>query len=385
MKQIAAWINSNQALEEETRNHRHTLHQIPEIGFDLPQTSHYVFSTLEQYGYKPRWMAGSGIVADIGSGDTMLLLRADMDALPMKEETNLDFASNNGAMHSCGHDLHMAMLLGAAKYIIEHQHELKQKIRLMFQPDEESVQGANAMIAQGVLDGVSHALALHCEIGKDPMGTLRYIENETTAASDIFEIEIQGKSAHGAMPYQGVDPINVGAHIYLGLQALIARELNAFHPTVLTIGCFQAGKNHNIIPEVALLRGTLRTFDTADRTMILSRMQEIIEFQAKSFQATAKLTIKQSVDSIVNDPSWLQHVGTQIEPWFGPLWQKRSEPWIVSEDFCWISKQVPSAFLTLSCGNAEEGHPYALHNCKATFDDAALLYGVKALIEVAMK
>ncbi|MGL5541605.1 MAG: M20 metallopeptidase family protein [Erysipelotrichaceae bacterium] len=372
-------------LQEELIRHRRTLHAHPELGFDLPFTSQYVFDELTALGLCPQWLGPCGIVATIGTQQApCILLRADMDALPLHEQSGEPFAATNGNMHACGHDFHMSMLLGAAALLKAKEDELEGCVKLMFQPNEESVEGAMAMIEAGVLEGpkVDCAMALHVEVGNDPVGTLCYQAQATTAASDIFEIRIQGKSAHGAMPYQGVDPINIAAHIYLGLMELVSRELNAFHPSVLTIGQLSAGEAHNIIPESAVLKGTLRTFHERDRAFLLRRIQEISQGIAMAFQGQAQLHILHSVDSIYNDPALIQSLQTVHEE--GPYaLQKRQHPWIVSEDFCWIANRVPSAFLTLSVGNAMGGQHYPLHNAKATFDEQALLIGATFMADSA--
>lgn len=368
---------------EELIQHRRFLHACPEIGFELEKSASYIFHTLESYGITPVWMEHYGIQAIIGNPTKpCILFRADMDALPMKEESNLPFASTNGNMHSCGHDLHMSMLLGAAKMFKENEHLIDGCIKLMFQPNEESVKGAKEMIQQGILENpkVEAAFALHVETGKAKTHTLQYRTRAMSAASDILHFECKGKSAHGAMPYQGVDVIQAGILLYQNLQSIVARELDAFHPTVLTIGQFSAGSAHNILPEDCILKGSLRTFDEKDRTYILERIGQICKGIEQSNRVSIKFTIVESVDSIRNDESLIDWLYTSFPEY--PL-EERDTPWVVSEDFCWIANEVPSAFLTLSAGSKEEGYRAQLHNSKIIFNEECLLTGAMFFYDIA--
>lgn len=370
--------------EQELIQHRRTLHQIPEVGFALEQTANYIFNTLVAYGITPKWVGQYGIIAVVGhQSQPCVLLRADMDALPMEELSQETFASTNGCMHSCGHDFHMSMLLGAAKRLKANEDQLLGCVKLMFQPNEEGVKGAKEMIAQGILQHpkVDAAFALHVESANAPTSTLQYCYGPITAASDILEFKIFGVSAHGAMPHTGIDVIHVGVQLYQALQNIIARELDAFHPTVLTLGQFNAGSAHNILPETCYLKGSLRTFDLQDRKLILERIQTIVNGLASAFQVRIDFNIVESVDSIRNDPSIIdlikRHQGTY------PL-QERLHPWIVSEDFCWIANEVPSAFLTLSAGSIEEGYPFPLHNARVRFNEQCLVTGANFLYDMAI-
>lgn len=233
-----------EALKPQLLTDRRTLHHAPEVGPSLPRTAAYVTERLTALGYTPRPLAG-GVVADITGEDTgrCVLLRADMDALRVREATGLDFQSENDAMHACGHDMHAAMLLGAAALLKRHQADLKGTVRLVFQPDEEGFTGAKSMLAAGVLKDAptpKAALALHVNSGT-PSGMVLCGRGTFMAGCTLFRISVRGTGCHGAMPETGVDPINIAAHIYLALQALTAREISAKEPAVVTIGHFQGG------------------------------------------------------------------------------------------------------------------------------------------------
>ena len=225
-------------LKEETIANRRFFHENAENGPHLPETKAFVMKKLKEYGIEPV-ECGEGVTATIGNGGKVILLRADMDALPMKEESGEPFSSKTGAAHACGHDFHAAMLLSAAKILKEEEAELKGTVKLMFQPAEETFQGSKNMLEHGILEEpkVDAALAYHVSPGRFPVGLYMYNDKNTMMYSvDGFKITIQGKGSHGAYPQVGVDPINIGVHIHLALQELIARECNPSHSCVLTIG-----------------------------------------------------------------------------------------------------------------------------------------------------
>ena len=242
--------------------HRRYLHTHPELGFDLRQTKEYVKKELISIGYEPVECGKCGLVVLAGSknSDKTFLIRADMDALPILEQADVKFKSeNSGKMHACGHDMHTAMLLGAARLLKRHENELKGTIKLMFQPAEETLDGCKDMVGADVLNNptVDAALMLHVTLGM-PLQTGSAIICDggiSAPAAEYFEIKIQGKGCHGAMPELGVDPITIASHIVIALQELHARELAMADDAVLTIGTMQAGDANNIIPDTAVLRG----------------------------------------------------------------------------------------------------------------------------------
>ena len=267
-------------LKDETVADRRYIHQNAETGLELPKTKAYVMDKLKEYGLDPV-ECGEGVVATLGNGGRVLLLRADMDGLPMQEESGEAFACPTGkTAHTCGHDFHAAMLLTAARMLKENEDELEGTVKLMFQPAEETFEGSKNMIENGILQNppVDAALAYHVSAGKMPVGLYMYNSKDTMMFSvDGFKITLTGKGSHGAYPHAGVDPINIGAHVHLALQELIARESDPTHSCVLTVGKFQAGTVGNIIPETAVLEGTIRTNKPESRELLVRRMKEVAE------------------------------------------------------------------------------------------------------------
>ena len=268
-----------EALRETIISDRRALHAAPEAGADLPRTREYVAGRLREMGYEPKELAG-GITAEITGSDTgnCVLLRADMDALCVTEQTDLPFRSQNGCMHACGHDMHTAMLLGAAKLLRGHQSKLNGTVKLVFQPDEEGFTGAKAMLAAGVLrePAPQAGFALHVHSGT-PSGLVLCGEGTFMAGCTLFRVTVHGTGCHGAMPETGIDPIHIAANIYLALEELVAREVAAKQPAVITVGRFTGGDAPNIIPSSAVLEGTIRTFDRELSACLLRRIGELAQ------------------------------------------------------------------------------------------------------------
>ena len=262
-------------LKEEIIKHRRHIHGNAETGLNLPKTTAYILSVLTEYGIDAKRL-GHGILATIGHGDKTLLLRADMDALPMKEDSGEPFACPTGTEgHCCGHDMHAAILLGTAKMLKEQEDTLNGTIYLMFQPAEETFEGARDMIASGLLEQTKPdaSLALHVMPGRQTPGTFMYNNTGIMMSSvDGFRINIQGKGGHGAFPQDAINPITIGAHIHIALSELIANEADPAHSCVLSIGHFEAGKAPNIIPHTAFMEGTLRTKNEETRARLVKRI-----------------------------------------------------------------------------------------------------------------
>lgn len=248
-------------LRSETAAHRRYLHQHAEIGMCLPMTAAYIKKELTSIGCTPMALGGDGVVAEIGRPGKVVLLRAEVDALPMPDESGLPFACPNGTTgHTCGHDLHGAALLTAAKMLKENEASLRGTVRLLFQPGEETFEGAAAMIEAGLLRSPRPDIAYTGHVTtRYPVGTIAMRAGATMASCYSFRILITGKTSHGACPEEGIDPINIGAHIYLAMQELLAREIAFDDKVTLTFGMFRAGNVPNTIPEQAELQGTLRT------------------------------------------------------------------------------------------------------------------------------
>ncbi len=369
------------AMEADMINDRRALHRAPEVGADLPNTLSYVRARLESLGYAPRELAG-GLVADITGEDTgrCVLLRADMDALAVREKTDLPFRAENGAMHACGHDLHAAMLLGAAALLKKYQSSIPGTVRLVFQPDEEGFTGAKAMIAAGVLDGdpkPAAALALHVHSGT-PTGLVLCGSGTFMAGCTLFRITVRGRGCHGAMPETGVDPITAAAHIALALGEIVSRETAAKTPAVVTLGRFDAGSAPNIIPEQAVLEGTIRTFDRELSAHILSRIGEIASGIAGAFRAGAETVELASAPPLRNDPALMDFAADTTSELFGNQTVIRlSEGGMGSEDFASFTYELPCAYLLLGAGAKNEDPRYGapMHNESVVFNEAVLPRG----------
>ena len=380
------------ALQGELSRHRRWLHAHPGVAFDIADTVAYVRAELQKLGLSPVPCGRAGLVATIGQGETCILLRADMDALPIPEESGEEFASTNGSMHACGHDLHTAMLLGAAKLLKEHEIELKGTVKLMFQPAEEIFEGAKDMIASGVLESPvpGAAIMLHVTAGTPmPVGMVITMAPGVSApAADYFTIRVQGRGCHGSTPHQGIDALTAAAHILLALQELHARELAPGTEAVLTIGTIQGGTAPNAIADTCELRGTIRTYDEQTRTMLKTRMAEISAAVASAYRATAAVEFGSGAPTLNNDadlakavPGWLR----EILPMVLSAADLPSGRGGGSEDFAYVSQQIPTLMLALSAGNSQEGYTIPLHHPKVRLDENAMPYGTAALAHIAVR
>lgn len=358
------------------------------MGLDLPKTTTFVREKLISYGIEPL-ACGHGITATIGKGGKTILLRADMDALPMEELSGESFACQNGTAHTCGHDFHAAMLLTAAKMLKENEAELKGTIKLMFQPAEETFNGSRDMLENGILENPTPdvALAYHVSPGNLPLGLYMYNAKNTMMNSvDVFKITINGQGSHGAYPHYGVDPINIGVHIHLALQALIARESDPTDSCVLTIGQFTAGTAPNIIPNEAILEGTLRTNSVAAREMLLRRITETAEQTAVVYRGSATVEMLSAVPPLICAPALTNEFVGYMEELAIPHLQAQADVNAsASEDFALIAEKIPSVFMFLSAGFTDERGAYPAHHPKAIFNEEVCPIGAAALAHCASR
>ena len=378
MKEI---MNQAIAIKEDLINFRRYIHSNPEVGDTLPKTTSYVIDKLKEFGYNPEEICESGIVATIAGEEPgkTFLLRADMDALPIEEEAECEFKSNNGCMHACGHDMHTAMLLGAAKLLKQNQDKIKGTVKLVFQPDEEGFTGAKKMIKAGVLKNpdVDAAMAMHVHSGT-PSNLVLCGLGTSIAGCNRFRIVVRGEGCHGAMPETGVDPINIAAHIYISLQEIIAREISATHPAVLTIGKFSGGEVPNVIPGEVIMEGTIRSLNKEAGEFIFNRMNDIVVSTAKMFRGEAELIELSSVPPLANDNNLAKEVTSYLKDLLGEksvvLFESAG---MGSEDFASYSYEVPSIYLLLGAGSKHENPLYgeAMHNEKVVFNEDILVTG----------
>lgn len=361
-------------------SYRRNLHSNAEIGINLPFTTEFVMKTLKSFGYEPKQIIDSGVVATIGNGEgPCILLRADMDALPMIEESGVDFCSKNqGAAHTCGHDLHSAMLLGAAKMLKENEEKINGTVKLMFQPGEETFQGAKAMIDAGILENphVDRALSFHVGAGNLPVGICAYNDKGAAMFSSTgFRIHITGKGSHGATPHESIDSINIGVHIYLALQELIARETNPSTPSLLTIGQLSGGSASNIIPETTIMQGTMRTVSKETDEYLKNRIVEVAKGVAATYRGKAHVSWLPSVPPLIGDHKFTREVlGYMKElniPGFMPVGDTTAS---ASEDFAIVLSKVPGTYMFLSAGFTDR-ESYTAHNPRVLFNEDVLPEG----------
>ncbi|MBU5471238.1 amidohydrolase [Falcatimonas sp. MSJ-15] len=376
-------------LKEEIIANRRYFHTNAEVGLDMPKAKAYVMKQLESYGIQAK-ECGHGVVATLGKGGKCILLRADMDALPMPEESGEEFACKTGdKAHACGHDFHAAMLLAAAKMLKETEDSLDGTVKLMFQPAEETFEGSKDMIEAGVLENpsVDAALAYHVSPGKMPVGLVMYNSKSTMMFSvDGFRINIKGKGSHGAYPHAGIDPINIGVHIHLALQELIAREADPNVACVLTIGKFQGGAAANIIPDTAVLEGTLRTNNAKERKKLVARIKEVAELTAAVYGGSAQIESLSSVPPLVCDETLTEEIiGYMREMSIPGFAEYPGVSASASEDFATIAERVPSTFMYLSAGYMDERGAYSAHNPKVRFNEDVCPIGASCLAYCAVQ
>ena len=384
-------LEAAEQLKEELLQIRRTIHQNPEAGPSLPHTKAFVMKKLREYGYQPEEICESGIVATLEGGKPgkTILLRADMDALSILEKAPVSFASENGKMHACGHDMHATMLLGAAKLLMEHREEIEGKVKLVFQPDEEGFTGAKAMLKAGVLENpsVDAGLALHVNSGT-PSGMGRCGMGTCMAGCTLFRIQVKGTGCHGAMPETGVDPINIAAHIYLSLQEIIAREVAPTKPAVVTIGKFVGGKAPNIIPGEVVMEGTIRTLDRELSEQIFQRIQEISSQTAALFRGAAEVTEIASAPPLLNNKEMVKemagYVGELVDPSKVIVFEQGG---MGSEDFASYTYEIPCSYLLVGAGIPQENELFGkpMHNECVVFNEDILPLGSAIYAYSAMK
>ena len=378
-----------QELKDQTVANRRHIHTNAEVGLDTPKTCAFVTQKLREYGLDPK-PCGHGVTATLGSGSPVILLRADMDALPMPEESGEPFACPTGdRAHACGHDFHAAMLLTAARMLKENEAQLKGTVKFMFQPAEETFEGARDMIEAGILEDPKPdvALAYHVAAGRMPVGIFMYNDKSTMMYSvDGFKIVVHGRGSHGAYPQNSIDPINAAVHIYLALEAIMAREVDPTKAAIMTVGHFEAGTAANIIPDTAVLEGTIRSNDKGARETMVSRMREVATKTAEAYGATAEIITLSDVAPLICDPKLTQEVVGYMKEL--PIPGLTPYPGIeasASEDFATIAEKIPSTFMYLSAGYHDERGAYNAHNPKVQFNEAVCDQGPAFLAHCAVR
>ena len=366
---------------------RRDLHQHPELGFEETRTSGIVAERLNEYGFEVQ--AGVGLTGVVGvlegpkAGPTVLL-RFDMDALPIQEETGLPYASQNtGVMHACGHDGHTAMGLGLAKIMARYQDEIAGTLKFVFQPGEEGLGGAIAMIADGVLESPKPDIALAMHLWTpEPYGKVRVVNGPCMASSSVFTLTVQGKGGHGAAPHLAVDPVLAAAHIVAALQSIVSRNVNPQDSVVVSIGQFSAGTTFNVIPDKAILKGTVRSYDNDLHRMIYRRILEMATSMAEALNCKATMETIAIVQAVVNAPEPTAVVYDAAAKVMGKenIVHKRT---MASEDMGFFLDEVPGCYFFIGASNDEAGITYPHHHPRFTFDERSMIDGVAIMGEAA--
>jgi amidohydrolase len=392
------------AVEPELIQWRRHLHQNPELSNREVETAKYVTERLKSFGLTPQTgVAGTGVVALLRGGrpGPVVALRADMDGLPVREETDVPFASKAtgeyegnkvGVMHACGHDTHVAILLATARVLTQVKDRLPGSVKFIFQPAEEGVApaerpaGAEKMIAEGVMQNpkVDAVFGLHV-FANVPTGTITYRSGPFMAAADQFDIIVTGKQTHGSAPWRGVDPIVVASQIVTALQTIVSRHVDITRlPAIVSVGQFQSGVRNNIIPETAKLVGTIRTFDDAVQADIHARVKKIAEGIAAGAGATVDVKIYKGYPVTANEPELTKRMLPTLER-AAPGRVKESELITGAEDFTYFQRQAPGLYVFLGITPPDQvGKAPANHSPLFFVDEKALPVGVRALTYLAV-
>ncbi len=384
-----------EAMAAELAALRHDLHRIPEQGLEVPMTQARVLAALEGLGLEVTTGTAVGSVVAVLRGarpGPAVLLRGDMDALPVTEETGEPFTSEHtGFMHACGHDLHVAGLVGAARLLAARREELAGSVVLMFQPGEEGFHGARYMIDEGVLDAAGErvvaAYAIHVASSNTPLRVVTGRAGTAMAASDQLYVTVRGRGGHGSMPHLAADPVTVAAEIVLALQTVVTRQFDAHDPVVVSVGRVAAGTTDNVIPETAQLDATVRTFSREHHEAIPDRLVRVAENIAAAHGLTAEVTYERGYPVTVNDPAEVDRAERVTRAVVGPdAYETAKQPVSGAEDFAYVLQEVPGAFLFLGATPAGEDPataPYN-HSPQARFDDAALPVAAAVLAGLAL-
>lgn len=377
------------SLRDKMLSHYRYLHKNAEVGHQLPKTKEYIKAQLEKIGLSPEMCAKSGISAVIGKGEDCVLIRADMDALPIKEETNLEYKCKSGNMHACGHDMHTSALLGAAEILKKNEENLKIPVKVIFQGAEEQLRGMKDMINGGILESprVISAGMIHTLIGTNfDTGTVILPKSgEISPCADMFEVTVLGRGSHGAMAREGVDPVNVLSHIVIALQAITSRETGLNEPAAITVGAINCGMEANVIAERGILKGSVRSYGYAQQEYLKKRISQVCKSTSTAFKARCIVKFTGSAPVLLNDTGLCEIAKASLSKEltdkliFGGDGKSTG-----SEDFAHISHRVPSLMVALCAGKSENGYSYPLHNSKAIFDTDALKMGAYLYSKMAI-
>ncbi len=372
---------------DEVLGWRRHLHRNPELSFQEEETSRFVYETLESFGglelSRPTPTSVVARLVGEGPGRTVAL-RADMDALPITEENDFEFASRKpGVMHACGHDGHTAMLLGAAKVLVGMREEINGEVRFLFQHAEELYPGgAEEMVEAGVMEDVDAIVGIHLWSGLE-VGKVGVVYGPMLAAPDTFEISINGRGGHAAMPHQTADAIAIGAQVVTNLQHVVSRNVDPLENVVVSVTKFAGGTTHNVIPGTVEMVGTVRTLDEEVRAKVPETMERIIEGVTAAHDASYSFEYQRGYRPVVNDEEVTRVVEETVREVFGERALEMMPPIMGGEDFSAYQRVVPGTFVFVGAGNEAKGITYPHHHPRFTVDEDALENGVKMHVNVA--
>lgn len=378
---------ANEVYDQVVAYRRH-LHQNPELSFQEYQTSIYIREELDKIGVYYEQVADTGVIAIVegqkSGASRTIVLRADIDALPIEEESDIDFRSKKpGIMHACGHDFHTANLLGVTRILKTLAHSFSGKVLLLFQPAEERVPGgAKRILESSCLErlggNIDAVLGLHVSPRLNT-GEVGVCSGRFMASADEIYLKIIGSGGHAAEPHLATDPIMVAAHLLTALQQIVSRKADPAMPSVLTFGRIIGNGASNVIPDQVLLDGTFRTMDEKWRARALQKVSQIAEQTAEMFDATIEMEIKHGYPVLLNDVKLSEGFKILIGDLLGEASLKEIGPWMAAEDFAYYSHQYPSLFFLIGIKNEEINKQYGLHNARFTLDEKAFLHAMQAM------
>jgi amidohydrolase len=387
---MISFLEEAQELFEYTRELRRDFHRHPELGFQEVRTASIVARELTELGLEvSSGIAETGVVALIEGAQPgpVVLLRFDMDALPIKEETGAEYASQNvGVMHACGHDGHTAVGLTIARLLHAHRQDLKGTVKLVFQPAEEGLGGAPRMVAEGVLENPRPDVTLAMHVWNEkPVGWIGVTPGPAMAAAEKFKLLITGKGGHGAAPHLAVDPVLASAHVITALQSIVARNVAPLQTAVISVTTVHGGEAFNVIPPQVEMQGTIRTFEPEVREMVLRRFQEVVEATAASLGCQAQIELEALTPAVINDAkaaALVQRLVPDVLP-FADL--DVSNRTMGSEDMAYMMREVPGCFVFVGSSNPEKGLDAPHHHPRFDIDERALVYGAALLASAAVE
>ena len=373
-----------------TRSLRRDFHRFPELGFQENRTSTIIARELDSLGLEVKTGIGkTGVVALLEGGKPgpVILLRFDMDALPIQEMTDVDYISKNpGVMHACGHDGHIAVGLTTARILNDHRSELLGIIKFIFQPAEEGLGGAESMIADGVLDKPEPDIALALHLWNEmPLGWFGITPGSMMAAGDIFHIRIHGKGGHGALPHLANDPVLTAANVITALQTIVSRNVSPLQTAVVSVTVINGGEAYNVIPPWVDLQGTIRTFEPQVRERVLEKFVLIVEGIAGAMGCRAEIDVKELTPAVINDPRISGYISTLASQLFPTCTIETSIRTMVSEDMAYILQKIPGCMFFVGSANSEKGFNAAHHHPNFNFDEQALTYATTLITSSVLK